>query len=219
MRKLLLLRPEPGLSASADKARELGLDVLCIPLFQVEPVGWKAPDPAKFDGLLITSANALRHGGVQLESLRALPVHAVGPATAEAAKAGGFDVATIGKTNVIDLLDNLTPSLRLLHLAGEDFRDAGDPRIERRIAYRSAQIENPALPDLDGLVVAVHSPRAGSRLAELAGKRATTAIAAISPAAADACGPGWERVETAREPTDNCLLALAAMLCHTSRPE
>ena len=219
MRKLLLLRPEPGLSASAERARGLGLEVLCSSLFQVEPVGWDLPDPAKFDGLLITSANALRHGGAQLESLRPLPVHAVGPATAEAAKAAGFDVVTIGKTNVTDLLDGLPQSLRLLHLAGEDHRDSADPRLDRQIVYRSAEIDHPDLPALDGLVVAVHSPRAGRRLAELVSERSKTAIAAISPAAADACGQGWERIEAAQEPSDNCLLALAAMLCHTSRPE
>jgi len=207
------------LSASAEAARALGLDVVCAPLFHVEPVGWDVPDPTKFDGLLITSANAIRHGGAQLEALRSLPVHAVGPATAEAATAAGFDVATIGKTNVTDLLDSLASPLRLLHLAGEDHRDPGDPRIDRRIAYRSVEIDNPGLPDLDGLVAAVHSPRAGKRLAELAGQRTKTAIAAISPAAANACGKGWERIEAAREPSDNCLLALAAMLCHTSRPE
>ena len=219
MRKLLLLRPEPGLSASAARARELGLEIICTPLFHVEPVGWDLPDPEQYDGLLIASANAIRHGGNQLETLKTLPVHAVGPATAEAARSAGFDVATIGKTDVADLLESLPASLRLLHLAGEDHRDPGDPRIDRQIVYRSAEIDDPDLPPLDDLVVAIHSPRAGRRLAELASERATTAIAAISPAAADACGPGWERVEPAREPNDNCLLALAAMLCHTSRPE
>ena len=46
MRKLLLLRPEPGLSASAERARAIGLDVIACPLFRVEPVEWAAPDPA-----------------------------------------------------------------------------------------------------------------------------------------------------------------------------
>ena len=38
MRKLLLLRPEPGLSASAERARSMGLDAIACPLFRVEPV-------------------------------------------------------------------------------------------------------------------------------------------------------------------------------------
>jgi hypothetical protein len=55
-------------------------------------------------------------------------------------------------------------------------------------------------------------------LAELSEAREGTAIAAISPAAADACGPGWERVEAAATPDDESLLAVAGMLCHTTPP-
>lgn len=219
MRKLLLLRPEPGLSASAKRAQALGLDVTRCPLFEVEPVPWDAPGPAGYDALLLTSANAVRHGGPELESLRGLPVHAVGEATADAARDAGFDVRSAGRSGVIKLLEKLPSRLRLLHLAGEDHRDVEDSRIDRRIVYRSKQIADPRLPPLKDLVVAVHSPRAGQRLAELAGDRSNTAIAAISQSAADACGSGWEKVEAAAEPNDNSLLALAAMLCHTSPPE
>ena len=69
MRKLLLLRPEPGLSASVTRARALGLDVIACPLFRVGPVEWALPDSARFDGLLLTSANALRNGGPGLRQL------------------------------------------------------------------------------------------------------------------------------------------------------
>jgi len=219
LRKLLLLRPEPGLSASAARARTLGLEVICSPLFEVEPVDWAAPDTARFDGLLLTSANAVRHGGDGLEQLRSLPVHAVGEATAAAAHEAGFNVATVGSGDVIALLARLPQQIRLLHLAGEDHRSTAEARIERRIAYRSAAIADPRLPPLEGLVVAVHSPRAAARLAELATSRGRTAVAAISRVAAGACGEGWERIEAAEAPDDNSLLALAASLCHTSPPE
>ena len=219
MRKLLLIRPEPGLSASAVHAHAMGLEVTCCPLFLVEPVAWEAPDPAQFDGLMLTSANAVRHGGPQLEFFKTLPVHAVGAATAAAAREAGFGVETIGAGDVVDLLGDIPPGLRLLHLAGEDHRSTGDPRVDRRIVYRSATIADPQLPPLENLVVAVHSPRAGQRLAELAKAHDATSIAAISTAAADASGSGWERVEVAGEPNDNSLLALAARLCHTSSPK
>jgi uroporphyrinogen-III synthase len=218
LRSLLLLRPEPGLSASAERARALGLDVICRPLFRIVPIAWEAPDPADFEGLLITSANAIRHGGSALDKLKKLPVYAVGAATGAAAREAGFDVAEIGDGNADSLLDRLPPSLRLLHLAGEDHRNPDRPKIDRRIVYRSVEIDDPRLPDLQELVVAVHSPRAGARLSDLAGERCRTAIAAISADVAEACGSDWERVEAAAEPNDNCLLALAAMLCHTSRP-
>lgn len=219
MRKLLLLRPEPGLSASAERSRALGLEVLACPLFKVESVAWEAPDPARYDALLLTSANAVRYGGHGLEALKGLPVHAVGEATAVAARAAGFRVAFVGDGDVADLLGKLPQPLRLLHLAGEDHRDIDDARIKRRIVYRAAAIADPDLPPLQDLVVAVHSPRAGKRLAELTDNRSRTAIAAISLAAASSCETGWERIEIAERPDDNSLLALAARLCHTSSPQ
>ena len=215
MRKLLLLRPEPGLSTSAERARALGLQVIACPLFRIEPVTWETPNPARYDGLFLTSANAVRHGGPGLGSLGGLSVHAVGEATAAAARDAGFRVETIGHGGAAELLGRLPKSIRLLHLAGEHHRDIEDARTDRIIVYRSAEIEDPVLPLLEGLVVAVHSPRAGRRLAELAGNRSRARIAAISRAAAEACGSGWERIEAAAEPNDNSLLALAASLCHT----
>jgi uroporphyrinogen-III synthase len=218
VRKLLLLRPEPGLSASADRARALGLEVIACPLFEVEPLAWEAPNADDYDALLLTSANAVRHGGPGLGSLKSLPVHAVGEATAEAAREAGFTIESVGDTNVADLLAGLATSLRLLHLAGADHRPTNHPGIDRRIIYRSAAIADPALPPLNGLVVAVHSPRAGARLADLAKEKGRAALAAISAAAAEACGDGWGSVAVAQQPTDESLLALAAMLCHTSPP-
>jgi len=218
VRRLLLLRPEPGLSASAERARSMGLDVIACPLFRVEPVEWFAPDPAAYDALLLTSANAVRHGGPGLEALKRLPVHAVGVATAAAASEAGFQVETVGGGNAAELLASLPPTSRLLHLAGEHRRQGASRQLDVRTVYRSTPIETPDLPPLEGLVVAVHSPRAAARLAELADHRGTTAIAAISTAAAEAGGHGWERVEVAQRPDDPSLLALAAMLCHTSPP-
>lgn len=216
MSKLLLLRPEPGLSASAERARTLGIDVICCPLFQVEQLEWDATSPTDFDALLLTSANAVRHAGPMLSRLANLPVHAVGDATATAARDAGLNVESVGFGNSEDLLAMIPPSLRLLHLTGENHRQVDDARIDRRIVYRAGVIPSPGLPPLHGLVVAVHSPRAGARLAELSSQRASTVIAAISDAAAAACGEGWEEVAVAEKPNDESLLALAASLCHKS---
>jgi uroporphyrinogen-III synthase len=220
MRKLLLLRPEPGLSVSAERARAMGLEVVACPLFQVEPLEWQPPNPADYDALLLTSANAVRHGGNGLEALKSLPAHAVGESTAACARQAGFRVDEVGTGSVADLLAASPVPLRLLHLAGEDRREPLERhhQVDARIVYRSIPIENPGLPSPEGLVAAVHSPRAGRRLAELATIRGLTAIAAISAAAAEACGGGWERVEVADRPDDSSLLALGATLCHTSNP-
>jgi uroporphyrinogen-III synthase len=218
MRQLLLLRPEPGLSASAERARAMGLEVIECPLFRIQPVVWEAPDPDRYDALLLTSANAVRHGGDQLDALKSLPVHAVGEATAEAARAAGFRIVAVGSGDAVDLLESIPRTTKLLHVAGEGHRHVGDRAIQHRIAYRSVPIEEPGLKSLSGLVIAVHSPRAGKRLAELASSRGATMIAAISMKAANACSDGWERIEVAERPDDKSLLALAAMLCHTSPP-
>ena len=220
MRKLVLLRPEPGLAVSAERARRLGLDVIAAPLFRVEPVAWSPPDSSAYDALLLTSAYAVRHGGGGLDLLKGLPVHAVGAATAEAAHNAGFIVASVGEGGVEALLHDLPTGLRLLHLAGQDHFDVSSGHhIDRRIVYRSAVIERPQLPTLDGVVVAVHSPRAGARLSVIAGPGRGTAIAAISAAAAQACGSGWASIDIAATPADASLLALAARLCQNSSPE
>lgn len=223
MRRLLVLRPEPGASATVERARALGLDAVATPLFEIEPVEWSVPDPSEFDALLLTSANAVRSGGEQLHRFRALPVHAVGAATAEAARNAGFTVATTGEADLDQLVASLQPQLKLLHLCGEHRKspDHARQQITQLPVYRGRALAAPDLAPAGGCVVLIHSPRAGGRFAELAGSagldRGSIAIAAISPAAAEAAGSGWERIEAAAAPTDAALLALAARLCN-NRP-
>src|SRR5687768_9453521 len=86
MRRLAILRPEPGASATVERARELGLDAFAVPLFAIEPLAWELPDSGAFDALLLTSANTVRQAGPSLERLLQLPAYAVGDATAAAAE-------------------------------------------------------------------------------------------------------------------------------------
>jgi uroporphyrinogen-III synthase len=217
---VLVLRPEPGASETLRKARERGLDALAIPLFENEPVAWETPDPARFDGLLLTSANALRHGGAGLAGLKSLPVHAVGAATADAAREAGFTIAGIGSGGVAELLDSIPPDLRLLHLCGEDRAQPDSRRtVTTLVVYRSKPVEIAGLGEVGGGVALIHSPRAGKRFAELASDRGSFAIAAISRAAADAVGTGWRSVAVAPQPADDALLALAARLCNNLPPK
>lgn len=216
MRQIVILRPEPGASATHDRAAEQGLNPIKLPLFEVEPVPWSPPAGlANFDGLLITSANAIRQGGKALDQLKGLPVFAVGPASANAARAAGFEIRKIGPGNVAGLLRSIDSELKLLHLAGEE-------RIEPRRAwqkitvlpvYHSRPVEGVDASAIDGSVVLVHSPRAGARLAEIARNRSSIAVAAISHSAAHACGGGWQEIAFARRPNDLALLALARRLC------
>jgi uroporphyrinogen-III synthase len=221
MRRVLVLRPEPGAGATVERARQRGLDAFAVPLFEIEPVEWSAPGAASFDGLLITSANALRASGDRLQGLRGLKVYAVGDATALAARDAGFDVAATGDAGVERLLSSIEADLRLLHLGGEERKEIRDARqeISSITVYRSRPIENPDLSGIGGAVALIHSPRGARRLAELVSDRGSIAIVAIGPDAAKAAGHGWQSVETAERPTDDALLALAARLCNKPDPE
>jgi len=223
MRRLFILRPEPGATVSVASASAIGIDAIAVPLFVIEPVEWQAPEASGFDGLLLTSANAVRQAGGKLQALRGLRVYAVGEATAEAARDAGFDIASAGEAGVERLLGSINAELKLLHLCGEH-RTAVDAQqaITAVPVYRSAELAPPdGLAQVRGQTVAVHSPRAGQRLAVLADQagvdRGTVRIAAISDAAAAATGGGWERCEAADTPDDRALLALAARLCDDSR--
>jgi uroporphyrinogen-III synthase len=218
MRRLLVLRPEPGASKTVARANALGLDALAVPLFEIEPIAWVMPDVRGFDGLLLTSANAARRVTPKLGHL---PVYAVGDATAEAAREAGLEVAATGEVGVDGLLASVDANLRLLHLCGEDRRDPVDARqtIVSIPVYRAKPIDRPELAQADQAVMLVHSPRAGRRLGELVHDRGSIAIAAISRAAADAVGSGWQCVEAASRPSDDALLALAARLCNKPAPK
>jgi uroporphyrinogen-III synthase len=198
------------------KARELGLHAIAVPLFAIHPVEWLAPHLEEFDALLLTSANAVRHGGDQLRQVRGLKVYAVGDATAEVARRAGFEITATGTAGVEQLLRSIPSDLRLLHLCGANRKEIAQPlqAITSIIVYRATPIDSPDLSEANGSIALIHSPRAGRRFAELMGERKTIAIAAISPAAADAAGGGWKSVAIAQRPTDDALLALAARLCN-----
>ncbi|HEV2044541.1 MAG TPA: uroporphyrinogen-III synthase, partial [Sphingomicrobium sp.] len=188
------------------------IEAVTIPLFEIAPVDWVAPDAGEYDALLLTSANAVRFAGEPLAGLRELPAYCVGEATAVAAREAGLKVAATGANDSAALTDLVPPGLRLLHLAGKAHRAI--PGVAAIIVYYSAAIDPPpSLAALTGNVAMVHSPLAGARLAELVKVRGAISIAAISVAAAAACGDGWREVAVIAAPGDGALLALAAALC------
>lgn len=222
-KKILILRPEPGASATAARARSLGLAPFISPLFTVRPLEWKAPDPAAFDAVLLTSANAARHIGPGLARFLDLPCYAVGEATAEAANAAGFADVRIGTADAeaVNALMAADRVRRAFHPCGLDYRPfpRGGPEIVHVPVYSAEAVG--ALPSeaqaamAAGAVVLVHSPRAGALLAGLARDRGHARIAAISAAAAEAAGDGWREKAVAERPRDEALLELAAKLCQT----
>lgn len=221
-RPLLILRPEPGATRTLERAHALGIDARSYPLFDVAPLPWSGPDPADCDAILFTSANALRHGGPGLARYRELPAYAVGRATAAAARDAGFaDVAT-GAGTVEDAAKEAAARghVRLFHPAGRHRTAFNAPisGIVDAAVYEAVEAGNAAgLADAiaPGMLLLVHSPRAGRRLAQLlpADQRGGLLLAGISAAAIDSAGTGWAGVHVADRPDDNALLALAAGLC------
>ena len=128
--RLLVTRPEADAARTADTLRARGHAVLVAPVLRIEVSDAElGPDPAA--AVLFTSANAVRAVAAhpQRDSLRHLPVYAVGTRTAAAAQAAGFAEVTAGDGDVQALAGLIADGPRgtdgaLLHLAGEE--RAGD---------------------------------------------------------------------------------------------
>jgi uroporphyrinogen-III synthase len=204
-RPLAVLRPEPGNAATVARIAALGLSAIALPLFAVGPVEWDLPALDEVEGLLVTSANAVRHGGERLASLRHLPVIAVGAATARAASDAGFEVTACGQGGMCEAM-RLAGGRRLLHLAGRD--RAGETGLPTLIVYASEPLPVDAAPLLD-CVALVHSARAARRLGEVAPDPRRIAVAAISATALVAAGSGWRATAVASQPTDAALIDAA----------
>lgn len=216
--RVAVLRPEPGASGTAARARARGVDALVRPLFAYHAVAWDPPDPRRFDALLLTSAAALRLAGPGLAELRPLPVVAVGPATARAALEAGLRVTVTGDAGAERAVDLArTAGLRrLLHLAGRE-RMPDRPGVEPVVVYASEPVDpEPGWTRvlLDGWTALLHSPRAAARLAGLVDRDGTPrggiALAALAPAVLAAAGRGWGRAAAAARPDDDALLDLVA---------
>jgi uroporphyrinogen-III synthase len=222
--RLLIIRPEPGASATAVRAKAAGFEPALMPFFEVRPRRWAAPDPANYDALLITSSNAARHAGAELQPLNALPVHTVGERTADAACEAGLALATVGTSGADEAIKAAADSghRHLLWLAGEEHKLPHLPQgiqLDVIVCYSADALQLPAnaaeiIAKAD--IVALHSPRAATLFADTATKLGLTksniTIAAFSPAIAEGAGVGWRDIAIAKTPTDDALLSAAAEL-------
>ncbi|MBA4768335.1 MAG: uroporphyrinogen-III synthase [Porphyrobacter sp.] len=205
----------------------MGLAITGHPLSAIRPLAWDCPDPARFDGLLIGSANAFLHGGPHLARLTAKPVFAVGEATADAARGAGFTVAMTGSGGLQGVLDAITAPCHLLRIAGEEHVQLTPPvgvTFAEVIAYRSEALPlDPAAPLLASgeALVLLHSAATASHFAAEVGRlglpRARITLAALGPRIAAAAGEGWAAIHIAATPDERTLLQLAFDLCQQAR--
>jgi uroporphyrinogen-III synthase len=220
-RPVIVIRPEPGASATAVQLVAAAVPALIAPLFQVEPVSWKAPPVEDYDALLLTSANAVRHGGEQLFRLRHLPCWCVGEVTAAVAREAAFRVSGTGTGNAMELLSE-APTQRWLWLAGERHQSLVAPAgSSLRVIPVYASVHVPPSPDLltalaAPAIIMVHSAVAGAHLAALVTERHRHQLVVISKAAANEVGVGWGNVVIAAHPSDREMVALAVGLCQNS---
>lgn len=220
-RPFAVLRPEPGNRIMAAAVEAHGRSAIRLPLFEIAPIAWEAPDPAAFDALVLTSANAVRQGGSELFKLRSLPVHAVGASTAESAERAGFRVVQVGRSGASELVRHADAAgvRRALHLAGrERTLEVGGIISGITTVYASEElpISEKAAARLRGSIALVQSARAGERLGEIVDAhgldRGQIGLVAMSEACARAAGAGWKIVRVAREPSPEAVLDAAIAL-------
>ncbi|MEJ0074158.1 MAG: uroporphyrinogen-III synthase [Alphaproteobacteria bacterium] len=143
--RLLVTRPEPDATRTAETLRARGHEVLVAPLLATLAIAVDFAGP--YDGVLMTSANAARALAAhpRRDELTRLPCFTVGSRTAEAAQAAGF-AETMSADGARSDLVNLVAGkfdrfARLLYLAGEDRAgDLAGDLAKRGIAVETAVI-------------------------------------------------------------------------------
>ncbi|BCG92158.1 uroporphyrinogen-III synthase [Mesorhizobium sp. 131-2-1] len=107
MLRVLVTRPEPGASRTMRRLEEMGFRPILLPLTETVALPADAEAvPSDATAVAVTSANAVRHASRDLiAALAALPCHAVGKRTAEAARKAGFSSVREGPGDAVALAD------------------------------------------------------------------------------------------------------------------
>ncbi len=228
---ILVTRPEPGGAETAARVAALGWRPVLAPALVLQPRAFAAP---RAQAVLLTSRAAAR---ALPAGLAALPVLAVGAATAAEARARGFTDARAaeGTAETLAALAGATldPGAGPLLLAvGKGYAlDLADAlrargfRVVRRIAYAAAPATFLPEEALAGIAdrhvgrVLLHSPRSAHcairllRAAGLGPRLAGMEMLAISPRVAEAARAAlapiaWRATRVAARPGEDELLAL-----------
>jgi len=124
--RLIITRPEPDATRTAERLRERGHHAVLAPVLQLADLENIQLGDGPFAGLVLTSTNAIRalDGHERLPELQRLPVFTVGHRTAAAARTAGFADVTSAGGNAAGLIGLLMTRMAagktLLYVAGED---------------------------------------------------------------------------------------------------
>jgi len=229
--RLLLTRPQEEAEALAERLRQQGHVVAIAPMLAIRFLDDAVFDFAGVQALLLTSANGVR-ALARRPPLPALPVYAVGRATADAARAAGFAnvESADGDGAALAALarDRLDPEAGpLAHVSGRDvagdgiaaLREAGF-EVRGIVAYEAVEAEalgeegrRALAAGVDGVLL--FSPRTARRFvqvvqeADLAEACRNAEAVCLSPAVAEAAGGlPWRSVRVAERPDLAALLPL-----------
>lgn len=224
---MLITRPEPDASETADRVSALGLRPVIAPVLQIRRVPADLPPSAQ--AVLLTSRNAVP---ALPGWARSRPVLTVGKATAAAARAAGCTEVVSADGNASDLarlVERTVPRdapLLLLSGRGQGHELVAMLRewsVQRRTVYEAVPIES--LPAPAALALHARSLKAVlffsgqtsawfGRLMTIAGLEAALrpidACAISAPAAVPLRPLPWRRIRVAARPTQDALLQLLA---------
>jgi uroporphyrinogen-III synthase len=224
MRPVLVTRAEPGAARTLARLEALGLRAVNAATARIVFLE-TACDLAAQEALALTSPNGAA-AAARLTAQRAVPLFAVGAATAQAAQAQGFKevFSADGDGAALAALIHERARGPVLHVHGRDqsfdlvsaLQDAGIAArgVTAYAAEPVVALSEDALAALhaDGVVL-IHSPKGAERFVALAQKAgvsetlATTRAAAISQAAAAPLrAAGLERIVVADRPDEAALL-------------
>ena len=229
MARILVTRAAPEADATAARLRALGHNAVISPVLEIDPVSAKI-NVSGVQALLFTSAAAARAVAYD-RTLKALPVLAIGDATAKAAQA--VDFTNVHSAGGADLVDVAKAAWKpeggaILHLSGEDVAGdlAGDLakagfETRRTIVYRARFAAMLTAEASDyfkaGMIDAVlfHSARGGESFARLAGAAGVThalssvdALCFSDRVAESVKSLSWRAILVASAPREEALLSL-----------
>lgn len=232
--RVLITRPREDAEPLARALAGRGIRSLIAPMLEIVSVAGPPVGLDRVQALLATSANGVR-AFAQRVTRRDLPLYAVGPATAEAARLAGFSRVHVAGGDVASLAARVSAEVdpeagTLLHMAGTTV--AGDLAgalgaagytVRREVLYKARRAR--ALPPeavatlsagaIDGVVL--YSPRTARTFADLVDRAGLAPALAgviafcLSPAVADAaaclrCG----RTVVAGEPRGDAMVDVIA---------